>query len=86
MSTSDKQKKALARAFGRELRRLRKEAGLTQAELAEKAGVHKMYVSQMERELKVPSIGIAFSLSDALDTEVGPFLERVKLLSKEDRE
>lgn len=45
-----------------------------------------MYVSQMERELKVPSIGIAFSLSDALDTEVGPFLERVKLLSKEDRE
>ena len=35
--------------LGLELRRLRQEAGLTQAELAERAGVSRRWISQVER-------------------------------------
>lgn len=78
MSTSGKQKEAVAQAFGQKLRRHRKSAELTQAELAEKAGVHKRYISQLERGLKVPSIEVAFALCDALGAKAGSFLEQVK--------
>lgn len=38
--------------FGRNLRRLRSEAGLTQATLAERMGVDRAHVSNMERGLQ----------------------------------
>ncbi|PQJ36808.1 hypothetical protein BSZ35_00190 [Salinibacter sp. 10B] len=86
MSIPKPVKESIATALGHELHRHRKDEKLTQAELAEKAGVHETYVSQLERGLNVPSVDIVFVLCDALEIEVGPFLEEVKRLAEEYRE
>ena len=53
-------------AFGRELRKLRHNAGLSQEALAFAAGLHRTYISQLERGLKSPSLDTLFLVSKAL--------------------
>lgn len=43
-------------AFGDHLRSLRKKAGLSQEEAADRAGIHVTYLSGVERGLRNPSI------------------------------
>lgn len=43
-------------------------AALSQEELAYRAGIHRTYVSQVERGLKSPTITVVLQLSKALDT------------------
>jgi len=83
MSIPKRQKEAVATALSHELRRRRRDRGLTQAELAERAGVHETYVSQLERAVNVPSVDIALALCEALGAEVGPFFEQVRRLADE---
>jgi transcriptional regulator with XRE-family HTH domain len=47
--------KNVFKSIGEELRKLRKTKNLTLKEVAEKAGVSTMYISEIERDLKVPS-------------------------------
>jgi transcriptional regulator with XRE-family HTH domain len=47
---------------------LRQSARISQEELAERAGIHRTYVSQIERGLKSPTIVMLLKLSKALDT------------------
>jgi transcriptional regulator with XRE-family HTH domain len=54
--------------FGQVLTRLRGAAALSQEELAYRAGIHRTYVSQVERGLKSPTITVVLQLSKALDT------------------
>ena len=56
-----------AQLFGRRLRDLRKERGLTQEALAEAADLSGNYISDLELGLKVPSLTILVRLSQALD-------------------
>jgi transcriptional regulator with XRE-family HTH domain len=56
-----------AEVFGRRLRELRKERGVTQEALAESADLSGNYVSDLERGLKVPSLTILVRLADAVD-------------------
>jgi len=56
-----------AQLFGRRLRELRKERGLTQEELAESADLSGNYISDLELGLKVPSLTILVRLSQALE-------------------
>ena len=58
--------RAVAVAFGAELRERRLADGRTQVELAEAAGVHNGTVSLLERGRRQPSLGVAFRLSAAL--------------------
>ena len=53
-------------AFGQVLRELRKEAGLSQEQLAFEAGVERNFVSLIERGINQPSIRVIFKLSAAL--------------------
>jgi transcriptional regulator with XRE-family HTH domain len=55
--------------FGHVLARLRGAAALSQEELAYRAGIHRTYVSQVERGLKSPTITVVLQLSKALDTK-----------------
>jgi transcriptional regulator with XRE-family HTH domain len=48
---------------------------MTQAELAAKAGVHRIYVAQIEGQTKVPSIANLEKLAKVLDVTVGRLLE-----------
>jgi transcriptional regulator with XRE-family HTH domain len=63
-----KAKITLQQAFGQVLRSSRREAELSQEELAHRSGLHRTYVSQLERGLKSPSLGAIESLATALGT------------------
>jgi transcriptional regulator with XRE-family HTH domain len=53
-------------AFGSHLRSLRKKAGLSQEETADRAGIHVTYLSGVERGLRNPSIRNVRRLAQAL--------------------
>jgi transcriptional regulator with XRE-family HTH domain len=65
--------------LGQILKETRLAAGLTQEELAHAAGVDRSYISQLERDLKSPTIQMLFRLCGALGaspTKVIAQLER----------
>ena len=49
------------------VRQLRASAGITQEELAFKAGIDRTYASQIERAVANPSLGIICQIADALN-------------------
>ncbi|MFI5341958.1 MAG: helix-turn-helix domain-containing protein [Candidatus Methylomirabilales bacterium] len=58
------------------LRRWRRERELTQAELAKKAGVTKLYISQLETGLRDnPSLPVLRRLAKALGVSAGELLD-----------
>lgn len=50
------------------LRELRLKAGLSQEALGYKSGVHRTYVSQLERGMKSPTLDVLHALASALGT------------------
>ena len=54
-------------AFGRVLRALRAERGLSQEALALEAGIQRNYISLIERGVNQPTITIIFKLAAALE-------------------
>ena len=54
------------KAIGANVRTFRKEAGLSQESLAEKAELHPVYISQVERGTKAVSVEALWKLSRAL--------------------
>lgn len=54
--------------FGRILRELRNEKGLTQEDLASRAGMNVTYLSDLERGRWNPSLAMLVDLAYALDT------------------
>ena len=65
-------------SFGRVLRRLRKEAGLSQEQLALEAGIERNFVSLIERGVNQPSIRVIFKLARALDIPASEMLAIVE--------
>lgn len=55
-----------AEAVANGVRRLRRRLGLTQAALAEAAGVHVQYVSQVERRQRSPTLDVIDAFAGAL--------------------
>jgi len=53
-------------AFGKVLKRLRNERGITQERLAQESGYHTTYISQIERGLKNPSLLTVFRVAQVL--------------------
>ena len=58
-------------ALGEAIRRLRTEAGLSQEQLAERAGTDLTQVGGVERGVRNPSYTALLRLAAALDTSVG---------------
>ena len=52
----------------------RNNACLSQEELADLAGIHRTYVSQIERGLKSPTLAILFKISEALKVAPNKFV------------
>lgn len=67
------------RALAGVLRQLRLERGLTQEELGMECGLHRTFISQLERGLKSPSLYTIFRLAAALAIEPDELVRRVAL-------
>lgn len=59
-----------SRAFGSAVRRARKERGLSQVELAARAGVGRPWLSELETGKRTAELGRALSVLSALDLAV----------------
>lgn len=62
-------------AFGKVLRVVRKEAGLTQEELAHAADIDRTFVSMMERGTRQPTIRVLFKIAAALKSTPARLME-----------
>lgn len=58
----------MRRLLGRNAKRARLLAGLTQEQLAVKSGFAQQYISDMERGLRNPTIVSLYEIAQALDT------------------
>jgi transcriptional regulator with XRE-family HTH domain len=61
--------------LGRNLRRLREAKGLSQEAYADEAGIHRTYVSDIERGARNPTIMIVEKLARPLGVSPGSLLD-----------
>lgn len=59
------------RRLGLNVQRLRKAKGWSQEEFADRAGLHRTYVSSIERGIRNPTLTIVEKLAVALDVGIG---------------
>ncbi len=60
--------------IGKRIARRRKELGLRQAQVCERAGINDKYLSCIERATSIPSLEVLMKLAIALDTTPDEFL------------
>ena len=68
--------------IGQELKKARERAGLTQEQLSFRAGISRPYISQLERNLKSPTVATLFLICDALDVRAADIVRRVDAARK----
>jgi DNA-binding XRE family transcriptional regulator len=73
------------RAAGREIRRHRQNLGLSQEQLAERAGLHRNYIGFLERGERNASLKALFAVARSLDISLGELLADVATERKHDR-
>jgi transcriptional regulator with XRE-family HTH domain len=61
----------LQRRFGVVVRQRREAAGMSQEALADAAGLHRTYISLLERGQRNPSLEVIGALARGLDTTMG---------------
>lgn len=57
--------------LGRSVRRLREEKGWSKEDYADRAGIHRTYVSEIERGRRNPTITVLEKLAGPLGVELG---------------
>lgn len=65
----------IARLFGDALRAARNDAGLSQEELAFRAGVDRTFVSRAERGVRQPALATVFQLAQGLGIRASELVE-----------
>ena len=68
----------LAEVFGKEVRRIREQLELTQEELADRAKLHRTYVSLIERGQRMPTLDVAFRLAQGLGTSPSELVRKAE--------
>lgn len=64
---------SIAKEIGKEVKRARKESGLTQQNLSQKVSISRNYISDIECGRYVPSVEILISLSKELKIDMNLF-------------
>jgi transcriptional regulator with XRE-family HTH domain len=67
----------IARQFGENLRRARRQAGISQEETGFRASLHRTEIGLLERGARTPRIDTAVKLACALGVEPGLLLEGI---------
>ena len=62
--------------LGANVRRLRAEKGWSQEDYADRAGIHRTYVSDIERGKRNPTITVVEKLAKPLGVKAGDLLDR----------
>ena len=65
----------ITKRLGRNLRRLREAKGLSQEQFAEEAGIHRTYVSDLERGSRNPTIRVVERVASALGVTASDILK-----------
>jgi len=66
------------KALGKVVAKYRTIAKISQEELADRAGIHRTYVSQIERGLKSPTLSVLFEISKSLNTTASILIAEVE--------
>ena len=69
----------ILQVFGNNLKKFREEQGMSQEKIAEKAGLHRTYISDIERRKRSISLSNIQKIAEALGVE--PYM----LLKKEEK-
>ena len=67
----------IKKKFGARLRKLREAQGWSQEELADRAGLHRTYISSVERAVRNPTITVLAKIAAALGVSLGELLSGV---------
>lgn len=70
--------RTLEAAFGKVLKTTREERGMSQEDLSFEAGLHRTYVSLLERGRNAPSIRALWALAQALDVRPSELIRGVE--------
>jgi transcriptional regulator with XRE-family HTH domain len=62
-------------AFGQRVREVRSEVGMTQEALAEAAGLHPTFISNIERGYRVPTVPTMLRVAKGLRVPAGRLVE-----------
>jgi transcriptional regulator with XRE-family HTH domain len=81
--TDQKASVELERSYGRNLRRIRKEHGLSQEALAFRAEVHRTEISLLERGKRDPGVNMTLRLAGALGVAPGELLAGAAFIPSE---
>lgn len=65
----------ICKTFGLNVRTIRKQLGLSQEELAFACGLHRTYISGVERGVRNPTLLVVNQLSDALQVSPDTLLK-----------
>lgn len=65
----------LADCLGANIRRLRSEKGWSQEQLADNCGIHRTYVSGLERGRRNPTLSILQTVADAFEVSPSTLLQ-----------
>lgn len=71
-------KETLAQRFGRCVRQLRLDAGLSQVEFGERCGFYQTYLSRLERGLANPTLNAMDVIASALGLSIYQLWEHVR--------
>lgn len=67
----------MEQTYGQTLRKLREASGMSQEELAFKTDLHRTYISQLERDLKSPSLRTVTTIAGAFGLTLLEFVQRM---------
>ncbi len=70
--------KKVEKSLGREIAIKRRELGISQEELGFRCGLHRTYISQVERGTKSITIGKLMQIANALDVSASDLLMKVE--------
>lgn len=70
-----KSRRPTCELFGGLVRRLRESAGISQEELADRAGVHRTYIGGIERGERNPTLLTIYKIAAALNVPPASLLE-----------
>lgn len=72
----------LKEAFGKVIREVREDAGLSQQELADYSDVDRTYISDLERGLYYPSLNTVYKLAEILKITPHKLIQKVDVFLK----